>query len=340
MSDTTFNTPAVEAFSFGDPEPVLQGRGVLDYLQCLESGNGRWYEPPINMHSLAQAFHAAVHHSSAIHVKRNILLSTMEPTPLLSRQSASRLFKEYLAVGNCYLERRRSLSRKTLRFEPSMAKYTRRGLDLDQYFFVPDYEKEHPFARGAVWHLMEPDLHQEIYGVPEWLASLHSALLNEAATLFRRKYYQNGSHAGYILYMSDPAQNEDDIAAIRKAMKDSKGPGNFRNMFVYRPGGKPDGVKVIPVSEVAAKDEFLNIKNVTRDDQMAAHRVPWQIMGIPPMSGVSSGDPRSVAQVFARNEVEPLQAAFLDANEYFGEEIFRFKPYEIVQTVAGPQLVT
>lgn len=328
MSDLLDTNAGAISFSFGDPEPTMGGRGLLDYIQAWR--NDRWYEPPLNMHELAQSFHAAVHHSSAIHVKRNILLSTLEPTKLMSRQSASRLFKEALAMGNCYLERRESISKKTLQYEPALAKYMRRGVaDLSQYFMVRDGEDPHEFKSGSVWHWLEPDLHQEIYGVPEWLASMHSALLNEAATLFRRKYYANGSHAGYILYMTDAAQKTEDVDAIKTALKNSKGPGNFRNLFVYAPNGKADGLKVLPVSEVAAKDEFLNIKNVTRDDQLAAHRVPWQVMGIPPSVGTNSGDPEMVARVFARNEVEPLQANFLAANEYFGEEIFRFKPYNI-----------
>lgn len=45
-------------------------------------------------------------------------------------------------------------------------------------------------------------------------------------------------------------------------MKDSKGPGNFRNLLIHVPNGKKDSVQVIP----AAKDEFLNINNVSRDD--------------------------------------------------------------------------
>ncbi|GKJ20610.1 hypothetical protein NUBL13794_17140 [Klebsiella pneumoniae] len=43
---------------------------------------------------------------------------------------------------------------------------------------------------------------------------------------------------------------------------------------MYSPYGKEDGIQIIPLSEVAAKDEFLNIKNMSRDDMMAAHRVP------------------------------------------------------------------
>lgn len=338
MTADTVAASQAQAFTFGDPEPVLQGRGLLDYIECWQ--NGRWYEPPINMHTLAQAFHAAVHHSSAIHVKRNILLSTMEPTKLLNRQEASRLFKEFLALGNGYLNRLPAISGKTIRYEAPLGKYMRRGKDNpDQYFFVRGYKDEYEFTEGAVWHLLEPDLHQEIYGIPEWLASLHSSLLNESATLFRRKYYENGSHAGFILYMTDAAQKEEDVTAIRTALKGAKGPGNFRNMFIYAPNGKGDGLKLIPVSEVAAKDEFLNIKNVTRDDQMAAHRVPWQIMGVPPPNGVTAGDPVPVARVFARNEVQYLQSLFLGANEFYGEEIFRFKPYEISEP-SGSGLVS
>jgi len=51
----------------------------------------------------------------------------------------------------------------------------------------------------SVFHLMEPDINQEIYGIPEYIGALNSAWLNELATLFRRRYYKNGSHAGHTL---------------------------------------------------------------------------------------------------------------------------------------------
>ena len=35
-----------------------------------------------------------------------------------------------------------------------------------------------------------------------------------------------------------------------------------------------DSVNLIPISEIAAKDDFQAIKGQTRDDQLAAHRVP------------------------------------------------------------------
>lgn len=43
-------------------------------------------------------------------------------------------------------------------------------------------------------------------------------------------------------------------------------------------------------SEVTSKDEFLNIKNVSRDDMLAAHRVLPQMMGIIPQNTGGFGD--------------------------------------------------
>lgn len=90
---------------------------------------------------------------------------------------------------------------------------------------------------------MEPDLNQEVYGLPEYLSAICSALPNKFATLFRRKYYINGSHVGFIIYMTNAAQNQEDVNNIRQTMKGAKSPGNFLNLFMYSPSGKKDGFR-------------------------------------------------------------------------------------------------
>lgn len=121
----------MEAFSFGEPVPVLDRRELLDYVESWY--NGRWYEPPINPHGLSKSFRASPHHSSAIYVKRNILASTFIPHRMLSRAAFSRWALEYLIFGNGYLERRDNLARLPLHLQPALAKYVRRGKE-DQYF--------------------------------------------------------------------------------------------------------------------------------------------------------------------------------------------------------------
>ncbi|EIJ46425.1 bacteriophage capsid portal protein [Herbaspirillum sp. GW103] len=319
--------PAVEAFSFGDPSPVLEGRDMLADVECYR--NGDWYEPPLSMVGLAKSLNASVHHASAIWCKVNILASTFQPSAVLSRGDFTRLALDFLLFGNCYAERRESMTGKLLSLKPALAKYTRVGVESGRYFFVNGWRDTYEFEQNGIWHLQAPDINQEVYGVPQYVSALQSAWLNESATLFRRRYYLNGSHAGFILYMTDTASNVNDVDKLREAMRNSKGPGNFRNLFVYAPGGKKDGLQILPVSEIAAKDEFFNIKNCTRDDVLAAHRVPPQLLGTMPNNTGGFGDVTKAAAVFGCNEIEPLQAQFLSLNEWAGQEVVRFCPYQL-----------
>lgn len=322
-----------EAFTFGDPTPVMDRADILNYAECY--ANGEWYEPPVSWSGLSKSFRASTHHSSAIYFKCNVLTSTFIEHKLLSRESLGRLALDFLTYGNGYIEERKNMLGGSLQLVPSLAKYTRRALDLERYFFLPGgWNEKHEFKRGSIFHLIEPDINQEVYGLPQYLGSLNAAWLNESATLFRRKYYENGSHAGFILYMTDAAQTDEDVNALRAALKESKGPGNFRNLFMYAPNGKKDGIQLIPVSEVTAKDEFFNIKNITRDDMLAAHRVPPQLLGVVPSNTGGFGAADTAAKVFGRNEIKPLQTRFESLNNWFGDEVVKFKPYLIDETTA------
>ena len=132
---------------------------------------------------------------------------------------------------------------------------------------------------------------------------------------------------------TDAAQNEDFVDDLRTAMKSSKGPGNFRNLFMYAPNGKKDGIQLIPISEVAAKDDFGAIKNISRDDQLAMLRIPPQLMGVVPQNAGGFGSIRDAAQVWAMNELEPEQARLLQINDWLGEEVIKFSSYQIGEGV-------
>lgn len=71
-------------------------------------------------------------------------------------------------------------------------------------------------------------MEQNIYGVPDYLGVMHALLLNESATLFQRRYYNNGAHAGFIFYTNDPNLSEADEERMQSQIGASKGVGNFR----------------------------------------------------------------------------------------------------------------
>ena len=313
--------------SFGDPEPVLEGRRLFEYDYCPQVGE--YYEYPYDIAAVASLYRATSHHTSALVTKRNVLTSLFEPNEKLSRRDFECLVQNFLVFNNGYLQTQRSRMGNVLKAKARLARHTRRGVN-GNYFHV-DYYQGSPieFQPDEVIHVFNPDIQQDMYGIPDYLSSVNAILLNEAATLFRRKYYKNGAHAGYILYLSDALTSQQDVDDLEDAVRESKGAGNFKNLFMYVPNGKPDGVKVIPLAEVAAKDEFHNIKIASRDDQLAGHRVPPQLMGIVPNNTGGFGDIKKAAEVFYWHEIHPIQNLLMDINEQVGDQLITFDDYSL-----------
>ena len=61
--------------------------------------------------------------------------------------------------------------------------------------------------------------------MPDYLGGLQSALLNQDATLFRRKYFLNGAHMGFIFYATDPNMDDDTEEEMKEMIANSKGGG-------------------------------------------------------------------------------------------------------------------
>ena len=148
---------------------------------------------------------------------------------------------------------------------------------------------------------------QQIYGSPDYVGGIQSALLNSDATVFRRRYFSNGAHMGFILYSTDPDLTEEMEDEIAKKIADSKGVGNFKSMFVNIAGGHPDGLKVIPIGDTGTKDEFANIKNISAQDVLTAHRFPPGLGGIIPTNTGGLGDPLKYRETYQNDEIQPLQ---------------------------------
>lgn len=324
------SAPAAQAsmaFSFGDPESVLDRRELWGYFEVAR--NDRWYEPPLPMVPLAKSFNMTPHHRSAIALKVNLLLRDFSPNRWLSAPDFERFATDFLQMGNGYFERVPNLAGNLLGLRWSPSAHTRVGVEPGTFFFVKTQPGQgvHEFKKNSIIHVMQPDVAQEIYGVPEWLAALQSGLLNENATLFRRRYYINGAHAGFVFYLNEPLANPEDAEAMKKALQSGKGVGNFKNLFAYMPGGKKDGIQILPISDVTAKDEFSNIKNISRDDLLAAHRVPPQLIGIIPQNNGGFGDVGKAMDVFHAIEIEALWRRFEQINTDLGLQVVTRKAY-------------
>ncbi|EDE9725210.1 phage portal protein, partial [Salmonella enterica] len=168
-------------------------------------------------------------------------------------------------------------------------------------------------------------------GMPEYIGALLSASLSRSADQFRKYYYDNGSHAGCIIHIGSSAVDRESMEALKKTLTESRGGGAFKNLLIQTTGGGKDGVQILPFQQITAKDEFMNIKASSRDDVLASHRVPPQLLGAMPGEKGSFGDIEKAARVFAINELNPAMEALKYINDWLGEEVVRFNPYALLE---------
>lgn len=328
--DTGAQTGRSMAFSFGDPEPVLGHQ--TDYLGTFLDIGGDYYRPPVSLIGLANLMSANPYHGPILHFKKNMLMHWFEPTRLLSRADMYRLALNYTVLGNGYLQKLTNRFGKVTKLQHLPALPMRRARQQNAYIKLLNSidmaagNGRVEFAEGEVVHLLEPELKQDIYGIPEYLGGIQSVLLGEESTLFRRKYYLNGAHLGYILLTHDAGISPEDAAQIEKQVKDSKGPGNLRSMFInIGKSSAREPVKIIPVGDIGTSDEYDKIKSVTEREMLAMHRMQPGLSGIIPQNTGGFGDLEKAMRVYHELEITAMQAPFLQLNEVFGEEVVKFR---------------
>ncbi len=313
-------------FAFGDPESVLDRREIAQYFEIWH--NGQWYEPPLPFHRLAQSFNMSPYHRSAIALKVNLMIAQHVPSRWLSADAFERFAIDFLQLGNAYLEWIPNLAGRLAQAAYAPALHLRAGVEADVYWFVNGPMGDaHAFDAGRIFHLMQPDVAQEVYGLPEWLSALQSGLLSENATLFRRRYYLNGAHAGFVFYLSEPLADTATAEKISEKLGQAKGVGNFKNLFVHIPKGKKDGIQIMPIADVTAKDEFSSVKNISRDDMLAAHRTPPQLIGIIPQNNGGFGKVGETRDGYYETEIIPIMRRMLRVNDAFGLPVLAFRDY-------------
>lgn len=312
------NTDAT-AFAFGDPEPVLDS-SISDYLGVFADSNGLWYLPPVSLTGLAKTMYSNGTHATALEFKKNQLLANWKENPMIAREHIRAAFQDYDVFQNAYFLAIRNYLGGINRYVRLPAINMRVGTD-NNYFLLKTDGSFIEYRATDIVHLNGGDIRQSIYGVPIYFSGIQSILLGEAATLFRRKYYQNGAHTGYIMVTFD--LDKDKATQIQNAITQSKGPGNHRSMYLNmrstvagKPGLTKDRIQVIPVGDFGNKDEYDKIKSITQQDILNMHRVPAGLASIMAENAAGHGDLKNIREVYYDCETIPKQAIWQELNDH------------------------
>ncbi|WP_372942910.1 phage portal protein [Shewanella sp.] len=294
------NAPVV----FSLPEQVMPNMWLTDYDSLYYNSSDEYWEPPIDRHLLANLTRRNAQHGGIVQSRANMAASRFVSGGM-SAQEVGAAFLNCVQFGDVALVKIRNGFGQTVRLYPLPSYRTRVGKDGGAVVLERDQQFKRYKAKDIIW-VKQYDPVQQVYGCPDYLGGLQAAMLNEDATLFRRKYYINGAHMGFIMYATDPNLDPNVEKDIKEKIQDSKGVGNFRSLFVNIPNGKEKGLQIIPVGNFESKDEFMNVKNVSAQDVLNAHRFPPGLAGIIPANTAGLGDPEKYDSVYFKNETKPL----------------------------------
>ncbi len=314
MTKQTDKKPGKISFAFADPEPV-HGRDIISLLGVFPSFNGQYYVPPVDLPGLSKLRYANPQHGSCIVFRRNMAENAYQGGGL-SVGDLSSAVTDFLTFGHCYVQFFYNRLGQPVRLGHVPAINMRVRTDgAYRQLRANLSEEDIDFQPGEIAMIKEYDTHQQIYGIPDWLGGMQPALLGESATLFRRKYYINGAHLGYILYTNDENFDEESEQMIKDAIKNGKGIGNFKTAYFHIPGGHEKAFQIIPIGDISQKDEFANVKSISANDVREAHRVPPVLMGVVPTGTSSLGDPLKFTATYIETEVKSLCRKFERLND-------------------------
>lgn len=280
----------------------------IEHLGLIIDNTLDCYLPPYNRAILAKLPYYNAQHCGILQSRANIVSSGYNGDFV----DMKTLCLNLIQFGDVALLKIRNVFGEVIRLHVLSSLYLRVKKDGNYLYLFRkalynDKTQYYEYKHDDIIFIKLYDPLQQTYGAPDYVGGIESALLNSDATIFRRRYYSNGAHMGFILYTTDPDLDQDAEDAIRKKIEQSKGVGNFRSMFINIPDGNPDGVKLISVGDTGRKDEFNAVKNISAQDVLTAHRFPPGLSGIIPSNTGGLGDPIKILAAYRETEAYPLQ---------------------------------
>jgi PBSX family phage portal protein len=282
---------------------------------------------PIDLGVLLQSTIMGPYHNRCLEFKRIATIGngydTKDPEgvkAVLADFDLSSWVDDFFLFANGYLEREQAVSGRVAKLHHVRANSlwkTSKG-DWVQRTRDPEQDKDDwkTIDAAKILHLREYSALSDHYGVPKWLPALLPVALTWESNDFKRKFYQNGAHAGLLILLTGiTGLTQPQMDELEKKIKGTKGPGNFNTLFIALKNAEAK-VEIKGVAkETPVRDDYPEIQKACREQVLTAHGLPPRLMSIildAKGGAMGGGELKDELRLFHLSFVAPTQKLLED----------------------------
>ncbi len=273
-------------------------------IQNFDSLLNGLVEPFFSFEAMLLLYYANTYHRRSINIKAK-LLSQIENTNLekflpAGVTPANFLYSfalEYEIYGNTFLE-------KTV---------------TDKLYILPGFEARVDAARNIYqtsffkyikldgYHFKNYSPRSRFYGEPDYLATIKQIQTTQKADEYNSKFLDNGARPGFAIIFENSEPTQEQIDSFRQFFGENyKGYDNANKTIILSTasamGDKDAKIRLEKLSQIE-DISFKLLKEVNRDEIIAAHGVPPRLVGVM-AAGQLGGGNELISQLHSFNELE------------------------------------
>jgi len=272
-------------------------------------------EPFISFDDLLELFYVNSYHRRAILIKAGIL-SQIEDSGLneiLPPETSEKEFLYAMAVnleiyGNTFIEEAGSGRARCLYILPTVEARLLKDMGIAQKVLSSGEIKP---VNGC--HLRYYSPASRFYGEPDYMAVYNQIQIEQKINEYNNAFFDNGARPDFAVIFENSEPSDEQIAAFQEFFETSfKGRLNaHKTLIISAPNGTADeNPAKIRLEKLNAVEDmsFKNLKEINRDEIIAAHGVPPRLAGVM-AAGQLGGGGELISQLHSFNElvIKPKQ---------------------------------
>ena len=280
-------------------------------------------EPFFSFDRLLSLFYANTYHKRAVQLKASLLSniedgSKLEGGVMTPKDFLYAFILNLEIFGNAFVE----IAGKNLYILPSIEARVNENREI----FQVKNSRSIPINAK---HLYYYSPNSRFYGEPDYLAAMLSILTNQKADSFNNAFFENSARADTTIIFENSEPDEMQLNAFKEFFGSNfKGTGNAHKTLVLTANGENAKVRIEDLSKVS-DISFEKLKNLNRDEIIAAHGVPPRMVGVM-TAGQLGGSGEVTGQLHSFNELTIIPKQ--DQIEWFFDSIgypIKLKPIDV-----------